>query len=501
MAAPNTTARFLVKTAGMTFLAAEVRGEGGDGVMLDPGENIPTDLVGAYQNQPAQLQRREDWSHRAHGRILLGDEDEPDMIKAKLSRVSPPPEFARSDMPCKWDDHQVDAWGAFVKIQNQERLTSGEATALLGTGTRGCGDIVQVLPKPIIISGTKIWSNGQDGNDLNPFLAPGVDQVDCDVGLGFTSVKRAREALQHKRYFVGLIYHAAYKHWVGFCYDRVDKTYISMDTLQGGREHRFRRECAAMRERNATLGLPFDFNAFSLPVSTQPSGWECGPLACWMVTSLVRDLVGIAVKDLGDIVPLKTIQIDGTRINPVNTVALRHRDWLFAPWRDLIHHEQRKIKSLNCITAIQSHMLLNELGVAGGRYMEKQEDDMEMDVELAHNDLVDARGLYASVGLFQREHFATDRGGVQFIKANHVPITTNFNDFRVFPAPDPNGLFPICRSTYASPDPVPLRQLPPRVSQLYQDRGLQVQQHTPKKPSSGPVDEDVVMVDSTTDGE
>lgn len=124
---------------------------------------------------------------------------------------------------------------------------------------------------------------------------------------------------------------------------------------------------------------------------------------------------------------------------------------------------------------------------------------MEMDVELAHSDLVDARALYASVGLFERKHFATDRGGVQFIKANHVGITTDFNDFRVFPAPDPNGPFPICRRTYPSPDPVPLRQLPPRLSQLYTNRGLQVEHHTPKKPSSRPTD--MIMLDSTTDDE
>ncbi|KAJ4191154.1 hypothetical protein NW759_016686 [Fusarium solani] len=83
MAAPNTTERFLVKTKGMTFLGAEVRGEGGDGVMMDPGENIPANLADVYQKQPAQMQRREDWDHEAHGRILLGDKDSDETIKAK----------------------------------------------------------------------------------------------------------------------------------------------------------------------------------------------------------------------------------------------------------------------------------------------------------------------------------------------------------------------------------------------------------------------------------
>lgn len=500
MAAPNTTERFLVKTPGMTFLGAEVRGEGGDGVMMDPGEDVPAALADVYQKQPAQTQRREDWGHEAHGRILLGDKDSDETIRAKLRRVSPPPDFARPDMMCRWEDHQVDAWRAFVCIQDEQELNSSKAMALLRSHLHGLWDNVSLLPKPILITGTAIWSNGEDGKEENPFLAPGADQVECEATLGFSSLRKARESFQHKRFVVGLFYHANAKHWVGFCFDRYQKDLLFADTMESGRMIRFRRGCIVGREMFARLGLPQHFNAYNLPVSSQPSHWECGLLACWTVTNWVRNLVGVPGRDLASIVPLTTAVIDGTRLTPVNNIAIHHQDWLLAPWRPAVNHEERKIKSLQCIKAILSHMLLNELGVSSGRYMKAQGDDMEMDVGLAHGEIVNAHGLRVHGHCFEPKHFFTDRGGVQFIKPNHVAVTLDFKDFRIIPPPNANGEFPTCRISCPTPPPVPLRELPIRLSQEYASRGLEVQDRTPKKPSSKP-GSTIMLLDTTTDEE
>ncbi|KAM6506716.1 hypothetical protein FSOLCH5_013691 [Fusarium solani] len=131
----------------------------------------------------------------------------------------------------------------------------------------GVRNVVAMLPKPIFIHGKKIWANG-DGHEPNPFLSPGVDQVNCTAKLGFSSITEARQFFQHKRFIVGLIHDKASEHWVGFILDQLQKHGMYFDTMESGRDNRRRRSAIATREMFARLGLPHNFDIFGMPVSS-----------------------------------------------------------------------------------------------------------------------------------------------------------------------------------------------------------------------------------------
>jgi hypothetical protein len=177
----------------------------------------------------------------------------------------------------------------------------------------------------------------------------------------------------NRRLFAGFV-NFDQLHWVSIIWDRVDACLLVYDTLEKGRELRFRKVAIAWRMALVEAGMPFGFDAFARPVSAQLHDWECGYLSSMLLFRNLRDLVGLCHDDLCEACPPSYVKTDG-RQPPAHhrefPSGLHHVDWQLHPSRpkgdgDGSDGTQFEISSVKATIQV---MILDELGIRTLAYL------------------------------------------------------------------------------------------------------------------------------------
>lgn len=478
----------------LPFLMGKVKNPGGPDKFLAPDEAHLLDLPRLYRQQPALFQPRDQWdfSSSPAGGSLPAKDDTADVIRREFAdrqrSCFPPPQGWATG----WREHACCLWELWLEIDREKMLKSNSVVELLPLLSYGIEDIVCLARRELIIYDASVHPNshfgmsqGKSFRAKSPFLAGYQDKVSCEANLGFSTPLDFRHAMHGRRFLAGIIHFQSVPHFTTYIFDRARAHFYHFDTLGDlpyttpGADQAGRMRCAvlAMREALMWAGQPFYFDFFSVPVSQQPSSWECGILSVFCLFLTLRGLVGNQCTDLVDMYRPKPVTIEGhDHINSVIRLPeLPLRDWILVDGGDPELSRDR-------ISAWFQRVIMDELGVPGAKCLEKGKNPSRVYYG-RHAGLIKCPGDDLSSLRLPIPQLYTRLGGYQPIAFDNVETANAWARDRLLPLPSIQGTGSYRTSRAAGSGGVfAASKMSEPTKTWYNERGVEIKDNLPHQP-------------------
>lgn len=501
-------AQFYRSAKSVTLYEGTVRGEGGKGSFLHYDESLAKmPLVSRLSQQPTFYPSRLDWTHwedKGADRPELGS---PSSIQSWVETVKPHPDFSTKDFGV-WKEHCADLWDLLTKLQDDEMSTNFGLIAFLRTMTYGIRDLVAVAPHSLNLDNQSLKTN-KWGRKLysSKLMKEGVLVTKNRPMLGFRPI---RETMFNRRYLIGITNFGNWKHWVAYIWDATKAQLFLFDTLDNGKEERFRALGVAWREVMTLNGTPYDFTVFGMPASTQSGGWECGYLAVFLVTLAIRGMVGLDKQQMAGGIPRQRLTFDDEKDKPDGVpFELRFRDWKLGAFKpkplpkpktkgkvakkkEAVEAAEAVDLDLERVKSFIGCAIMEELGVRDLMYSEGP-DEGNRKITLSHDY---THQLMPADQKLRTSDLYTSLGGFTPINWRGLEEKKLPDSYRLIRHPAAPFGQTFCRtSMYQSDYRRTKFTMPDNLVKMFTERGFEVQKGIPKLP--GTTGGSVVSLDSS----
>ncbi|KAJ4152068.1 hypothetical protein NW765_017576 [Fusarium oxysporum] len=413
-----------------------VHGECGKLPFIYPSEGIDDDIGRVMNKQPAFTHPRTDWSHHNEDHpIRLSSEDKERELNQKLKDVKHP-YYNSSISPVSWTLHATDMWTVFNCITLENYLYGDGVIALLRTATYGLENVITVAPYQLEILGSSIKVNNKWGAQQTPFLPDTYWKVNCRAHLGFTSSLQARRQLYGIRFLIGCIRHEDYMHWTSFIWDSKMGKFYHFDSYLFDQKVRLSNAVLGFREFLAGIGLPFTFTYYQMPISGQPSGWECGLIAAYCVIRTIRGLIGANYAEAVAIHGKMSLLLDNIPHEDAEPSDLLLSDWVLGLDDPGVASRTKISRSLAFIKAFFQQLILMELGVADGQYIQHFNDGTSRLTQIQNHNLISFRRMDTAPDSIEISELYTSEGGYLPIWSSQVTYIPRYTQHRIIPIPN-----------------------------------------------------------------
>ncbi|KAF5983596.1 hypothetical protein FCOIX_3122 [Fusarium coicis] len=360
----------------------------------------------------------------------LWSSDKQAELDEKLKNVNHP-YFSSNVSDVVWSTHTYDMWQAFNAITYKDCLLGDSVIALLRTATYGIENAVTVAPFHIEISSNIAKRNEEWGDKKSPYLPPHYAKVDCLARLGYFETIDARRKLFGIRFLVGCIRHADYNHWTSFIFDRKKGNLYHSDSYLYDQKIRLTNAIVGFREFLAGIALPFSFSYYQIPISGQPSQWECGLIAAYCVIKAIRGLVCVTQAEAVSVHRKESLNLDVGQGQQAEPYDLLLSDWVLDLENPGVTLKTKISRNLNFLKAFFQQSILMDLGVPDNKYLEYIEGSDQPELcEIEHPGSIQFRQLFATGPYPIEERYTSESGYISIWSAN-VKYISSYDQHRI----------------------------------------------------------------------
>ncbi|KAH7156186.1 hypothetical protein EDB81DRAFT_928170 [Dactylonectria macrodidyma] len=368
---PEKAEFYIVPNKTMMYFEIPFLQEGGTGMFAFSDESATLPWNHSVNQQPAQFQPRDDWSHWDSTHPLRIDTKCTNKkLKKLIKPVRPNKQFSLSSNGKvgikSWIDHCISLWDLFKNLQARRSPPGPGLSSLLIILSHGITQYLETAPSEINIFDTEIYNNPEHGKEGSlELLLENAERVDCKTMMGYASKDEWKKATYNKRMYAGMIRFP--KHWAAFVWDRKLGHLLVYDTLEEGRTKRLKAAGLAWREHLALAGLPYNFGLFALPVTAAPGMWESGYLGVFLLFLNLRSMVGVGHSYISTAFSGKTAKVDSAYRIGLTAFEQKHADWILDPW---VEQPLRAAQELGVDRMMDflGTVVFDELGVRDRRY-------------------------------------------------------------------------------------------------------------------------------------
>ncbi|KAJ9419920.1 hypothetical protein QL093DRAFT_1972607, partial [Fusarium oxysporum] len=334
----------------------------------------------------------------------------------------------------------------FNCITNKDYLLNDGVVALLRTATYGLENAILAAPFQLEISGYAIKRNTAWGEKMSPLLPDHYWKVNCEAHLGFLSSLEARKRMHGIRFLIGSIRHNVYKQFTTFIWDRKKGKFYHFDSFLPDQMIRLSNAILGFGEFLAAIGQKFTFTYYQMPISKQPTGWECGIIASYCVIKKIHGLVGANYAEAVAVHGKKSLLIDGRPHEEPEPSDLLLCDWVLGLGDSDVSYKTKVRESPRFVKGFFQQFILMDLGVMDSKYIQhfttaqyKQQHFTKHEPRLTiyeEHQQIHFRRMTTAPDSIEIDDLYTSEGGYLPIWSSRVGYDRKWDQHRIIPIPN-----------------------------------------------------------------